>query len=98
MKIKINDIDVNYKQYGEGKDILLLHGWGQNIEMMKSLGDNFSHRFRITIFDFPGFGESSALSNAWTIDDYANMLEIFIKELRMEKCILLNTIQHIIQI
>ena len=39
MKIKIQDININYIQYGEGKDILLLHGWGQNIEMMKPLGE-----------------------------------------------------------
>ena len=90
MKIKINDIDVNYIQYGEGKDILLLHGWGQNIEMMKSLGDNFSHRFKITIFDFPGFGESSALSNAWTIDDYATMLEEFVKKIGIKKPIIMG--------
>ena len=56
MKIKVKNVLVNYIQYGEGKDILLLHGWGQNIEMMKMLGDNFSDRFRITILDFPGFG------------------------------------------
>ena len=32
---KIRNLDINYIQYGKGKDILLLHGWGQNIEMMK---------------------------------------------------------------
>ncbi len=67
MKIKIQDVNVNYIQYGEGKDILLLHGWGQNIEMMKPLGDNFSNRFRITILDFPGFGESDEPQTAWTL-------------------------------
>ena len=58
MKIKIKDIDVNYIQYGKGKDIILLHGWGQNIEMMKPIGDNLANNYRITIIDFPGFGES----------------------------------------
>ena len=37
MKINVKDVDINYIQYGEGKDILLLHGWGQNIEMMRFL-------------------------------------------------------------
>ena len=36
---KIKDIDINYIDYGEGKDtVVLLHGWGQNIEMMKPIG------------------------------------------------------------
>ena len=81
MKIKVKNVLVNYIQYGEGKDILLLHGWGQNIEMMKILGDNFSNRFRITILDFPGFGESSEPEEVWSIKDYSDMLEEFIKEL-----------------
>ena len=72
MKIKVKDTLVNYIQYGEGKDIILLHGWGQNIEMMKPIGDNLAGNFRITIIDFPGFGESEEPSEAWNISDYAN--------------------------
>ena len=31
--MNIRDIYLNYVQYGnKGKDIVLLHGWGQNIE------------------------------------------------------------------
>jgi len=35
MKAIIKGLEINFEQYGEGKDILLLHGWGQNIAMMK---------------------------------------------------------------
>ena len=90
MKININDIEVNYIQYGSGKDILLLHGWGQNIEMMKFIGDNFNDRFRITILDFPGFGESNEPSEPWTVGDYSNMLERFVKELDIKKPIIMG--------
>jgi len=90
MKIKVKNVLVNYIQYGEGKDILLLHGWGQNIEMMKILGDNFSNRFRITILDFPGFGESSEPEEVWSIKDYSDMLEEFIKELDIKKPIIMG--------
>ena len=90
MKIKVKNVLVNYIQYGEGKDILLLHGWGQNIEMMKMLGDNFSDRFRITILDFPGFGLSEEPGEAWNIKDYANMLEEFINELGIKKPIIMG--------
>ena len=38
---KIKGLDVNYVDYGnsEGDTILFLHGWGQNIEMMRPVGD-----------------------------------------------------------
>ena len=90
MKIKVKNVLVNYIQYGEGKDILLLHGWGQNIEMMKMLGDNFSDRFRITILDFPGFGFSEEPSCAWNIKDYADMLSEFIDEVGIKKPIIMG--------
>lgn len=90
MKIKINEVDVNYIQYGKGKDILLLHGWGQNIEMMKPIGDNFSDKCRITIIDFPGFGQSDEPKEAWTIEDYSNMLEKFVKEVGIKKPIIMG--------
>ena len=90
MKIKVKNVLVNYIQYGEGKDILLLHGWGQNIEMMKFLGDNFSDKFRITILDFPGFGDSEEPSSDWTIKDYSDMLEVFIKEVNIKKPIIMG--------
>ena len=85
MKINIKDTSINYIQYGSGKDIILLHGWGQNIEMMRPLGDPLSQNYRVTIIDFPGFGESDEPKTAWTIDDYSNMLEELVKKLKIKK-------------
>lgn len=90
MKIKIKDIDVNYIQYGEGKDILLLHGWGQNIEMMRPIGDNLKDKYRITIIDFPGFGESDEPNTSWTIGDYVEMLEQLVEKLKIETPIIIG--------
>lgn len=90
MKINIKDVDINYIQYGKGKDIILLHGWGQNIEMMKPLGDGFSNDHRITIIDFPGFGESDEPKTAWNIGDYSEMLEQLIKALKIKKPIIMG--------
>ena len=85
MKIKINNINVNYIQYGEGSDVLLLHGWGQNIHMMKPLGDNLCSNHRITIIDFPGFGESDEPLEPWTVKDYALLVEELVKKLDIKK-------------
>ena len=90
MKINIQNIDVNYIQYGEGKDILLLHGWGQNIEMMKPIGDALSNRFRITILDFPGFGETQEPKEPWNIEKYSFLLEMFVKQLKIKKPIIMG--------
>lgn len=90
MQIKVQGINVNYIQYGRGKDILLLHGWGQNIEMMKPIGDGFCDRYRITIIDFPGFGNSEEPKEPWTIDQYSLMLENFVKQVGIKKPIVMG--------
>ena len=51
--MKIDNININYVQYGSGYDIVLLHGWGQNIQMMKPIGDRLCKHFRVTIIDLP---------------------------------------------
>lgn len=81
--------NVNYIQYGEGKDIVLLHGWGQNIEMMKPLGDRIKNK-RITIIDFPGFGETDEPETDWNIDNYVECLKDVINELNIEEPILIG--------
>ena len=90
MQISIKDTLVNYIQYGKGKDIVLLHGWGQNIEMMKMLGDKFSDRYRITILDLPGFGKSSEPKFSWTMNDYLEFLEEFVKSVGIHKPIVIG--------
>ena len=90
MTINIKDVNVNYIQYGEGRDVILLHGWGQNIEMMKPIGDNLCDKYRITIIDLPGFGESEEPKSIWNISDYSLMLEDLVNKLDIKKPIVMG--------
>lgn len=90
LKINIQDLNINYIQYGEGQDILLLHGWGQNIEMMKPIGDNFCDKFRITILDFPGFGQSDEPKEPWNIEKYVCLVEELASKLKIKKPIVIG--------
>ncbi len=77
----IDGLYINYEQLGEGPDVVLLHGWGQNIDMMRPLGNYLEDDFNILIIDLPGFGESSEPTYAWSLDDYVEAVrEIIIKE------------------
>ena len=88
---KIRSIDINYVQLGnkKGKDIILLHGWGQNIEMMMPLANNLD-KYHITILDFPGFGQSSEPDHALTVYDYVEILEELLKELKIDNPIVIG--------
>lgn len=91
MKVNIKDIDVNYIQYGKGKkNIVLLHGWGQNIEMMDPIGKRLENLATITIIDLPGHGESSEPKVALTIYDYRDIVKELLDKLKIKNPILIG--------
>lgn len=90
MTINIRNININYIQYGSGSDVVLLHGWGQNIAMMKPIGDRLQKNHRITILDFPGFGESEEPKTALTVYDYCEILEELLKKLKVKKPVIMG--------
>lgn len=92
MKMKIMDVNLNYQRYGniKGKTIVLLHGWGQNIDMMKPIGDRFTKDFDIVIFDLPGFGNSSEPKEFFSCYDYVELIHKALEELKVEKPIIIG--------
>lgn len=87
---KIKNININYVQYGSGKDVVLLHGWGQNIEMMRPLGNLLQDNCQVTIVDLPGFGLSSEPDYPYSVYDYVSILEELLKELKIVKPIMIG--------
>ena len=91
MEKTIKNININYILYGEGKDtIVLLHGWGQNIEMMKPIGDRMSFNHKVLIVDLPGHGNSDEPDFAWTLYDYVEMLKELIEDLKLKNIVLIG--------
>ena len=92
MTIIVNDTKINYIDYGNknGNVVVLLHGWGQNIEMMKMLGDPFQKEYHITILDLPGFGESEEPNYVWSVFDYVEYLHAFLESLSIKKPIIVG--------
>ncbi len=89
MEYIFNNIKIRYTDEGSGKAIVLLHGWGQNIEMMQPINVNLES-FRKVIIDFPGFGESDEPDVVWNVDNYVEFLHSFLNYLEIEKPILIG--------
>ena len=89
---KIKDLKVHYELYGEKhkKTVVLLHGWGQNIEMMKPLGNPLSKDHQVLILDLPGHGESEEPTTVWTLYDFVEVVHQLLEELKIEKPILVG--------
>ncbi len=89
MNIIIKDINISYTMFGAGKDVLLLHGWGQNKEMMLPIGKKLEN-FRITILDLPGFGFSSEPTTSYNIYEYTEIVHEFVEKLGLKNPIVIG--------
>ena len=92
MQMKVQNININYTRFGvkDAKTIVYLHGWGQNIEMMKPVADPFSDEYNILIIDLPGFGLSEEPGEVWTCYDYVECVHELITQLHIDKPILVG--------
>ena len=92
MNIMVDDININYIRYGnkKGKTLVFLHGWGQNIQMMKFIADYFEDKFDLIVIDLPGHGESSVPTKALQVVDFVNIIHDLLKKLKVDNPILVG--------
>ncbi|MGB5451087.1 MAG: pimeloyl-ACP methyl ester esterase BioH [Sedimenticolaceae bacterium] len=55
---------LHHWQLGFGPDLVLLHGWGMNAAVWGPLLPGLSERFRLTVIELPGHGDSAPASAA----------------------------------
>lgn len=82
--VSIWGLRVNYKIQGEGNYFLILHGWRSSSDSWISIQKILSDKgFKVIIPDFPGFGNSETPRNPWSVDDYAEWLNDFIRKIKI---------------
>ena len=90
-QIQIDDIDLHYETYGDkGKPVILLHGWGQNTEMMAFIGEFLKSHFIVYNLDMPGFGQSGDPKEAWGSFEYCQFLRHFCETMQIEDPIIIG--------
>lgn len=88
---KIDGLNIHYSVKGrKGKAVVLLHGWGQNMEMMDYIAEFLKKHFKVYNFDFPFFGESEEPSVAWGVEEYCEFLKKFNDSFKIENPILIG--------
>ena len=92
MRKNIKRVNINYEFYdNESKiNLVYLHGWGQNIQMMMPIAKPFIKKYNVLIIDLPGFGDSAEPNEVWSIEDYSDMVYELTKELKMNNPILIG--------
>ena len=88
--IDINGLKTAYMEEGSGQDVVLLHGWGQNKEMMGAVFEHLKDRFHVVAIDFPGFGESDDPPEPWGVSEYESFFSAFLEAMNIDKAILIG--------
>src|SRR5574337_688336 len=70
--IRVNDLDTHVTVWGEGRPVILLHGWGTSGESMSGIAKALEDRFRVYAIDLPGFGWTAPPPGVWGTRDYAS--------------------------
>ena len=86
----IDGVKTAYIEDGQGPDVVLLHGWGQNKKMMIHILNHLKDRFHVVSLDFPGFGQSDDPDNAWGVSDYEEHFRKFLEALNLKHVILIG--------
>lgn len=82
---------VSYTKNGsDKKNIVLIHGWAQSKKTWKKVIPRLEKEFTVYAIDLPGFGMSSRLSHVISLEEYADVLFLFTKQLGLHKFIILG--------
>ncbi len=84
-KIEINNLKIAYQVAGEGKAVVLLHGWGAEAASFKPLFEWLAASHKVYVLDLPGFGNSEIPPTAWGTSDYARCVTDFFEKLNISK-------------
>lgn len=90
MQTVIDGIRLSFDKKGKkGANVLLMHGWGQNKEMMDLIAEHLAAHFKVYNFDLPGFGESDEPSETWGSLEYAEFIHKFCEKKKIEDPIII---------
>jgi pimeloyl-ACP methyl ester carboxylesterase len=68
-------VQLNTVQLGNSdRPIVMLHGWGQNLQSFQPMGELLAYKDKVHIIDLPGFGKSPPPPEAWDTTQYADRI------------------------
>jgi pimeloyl-ACP methyl ester carboxylesterase len=83
--IDVRGLRTRYLVRGSGPPVLVLHGWGANIEAVYPIVTGLAPLARVYALDLPGFGESELPPQPWGVEDYQAFVAAFMDALAIER-------------
>ena len=84
--IEIDEVNVHYRDEGEGFPIVLIHGTAASLHTWDAWTDELKKTNRVIRMDLPAFGITGPNKNAdYSIEAYTTFLHSFLEKLKLEK-------------
>jgi hypothetical protein len=78
--------NIFYNQFGEGEDLIIIHGYPYSSYEWKEIVPLLSKRFKVTVFDLLGFGFSDKPENhIYSFEEYTDLLNKLTLHLKIEQ-------------
>jgi len=90
MKIKANDILMNYEIKGKGQNLVLIHGAGDNLNMWYHQVPVFSKSYRVITYDVRGSGETESPEGEYSISLFSEDVYELMKAIGVENAYFLG--------
>lgn len=87
-RISFKGIDVNYRDQGHGRCMVLLHGYLENGRVWDGFIQRFPEGFRIIVPDLPGHGSSGTWGRVHSMDDLASAVKAILDHENIRKVFL----------
>jgi pimeloyl-ACP methyl ester carboxylesterase len=81
MQVIVDGLLTEYNDYGNGRTILFIHGWGDNKETFIDLYEIFKKTYRLVSLDLPGFGKTENPKETFDLEKYANFISEFLAKI-----------------
>lgn len=91
--VEVDGVRLHYMERGEGEPLVLLHGDGSLIQdfMCSGVVDMAARKFRVIVFDRPGYGYSERpRSTLWTPQAQAALLQRAMRQIGVERAVVLG--------
>lgn len=75
---------VHYETYGQGKPVVLLHGWLGSWGLWQRTMEVLGRGYRTYALDFWGFGDSGKKRDTYSIADFVSLVDQFMEQLGIE--------------
>lgn len=86
----LDGLKVRIEVTGEGRPLILMHGWGCNHTTVKSIAATAAQTHTVYNIDFPGFGDSQEPAEVWGVERYTRLIEELVAKESLESPVLIG--------